>query len=83
MQQFPAQSHITDVTRLLCSLLPNANEMGVRWQGCSISLLGTYGDTNYPPELHENILMTVVTPAKQMHSKLRTDHVILYIHTDH
>lgn len=41
MQQFPAQSHITDVTRLLCSLLPNANEMGVRWQGCSVSLLGT------------------------------------------
>lgn len=37
MQQFPAQSHITDVTRLLCSLLPNANEMGVRWQGTRFS----------------------------------------------
>lgn len=46
MQQLSDQSHSTDVTRLLCSLQLNPSATGVRWQGCSVPLLGTSGDTN-------------------------------------
>lgn len=73
MQQLSDQSHVTDVTRLLRSIKLSHSRMGALWWGCSASPLVISGDTNWPPGLHENSLMAVVTPANQMKSKLRTD----------
>lgn len=83
MQQFGNQSHSTDVTWLLRSIQLSPDELGVLWQGCSASLLVTSGDTNQPPGLHENSLVTGVTPAKQVKSKLGTEHVTLPVRTAH
>lgn len=83
MQQFSDRSHSTDVTRLLRNIQLSPDELEVLWQGCSASLLVTSGDTTQPPALHGNSLVTGVAPAKQVKSKLGTEHVTLPVYTAH
>lgn len=69
MQQFTDQS-----PHLRCEPLLNPNEVRVARLLSMMARVPQETDTKNPPELHENILMAVVTPAKEMksHSKQAT-----------